>query len=910
MIPIYSDVDVLVAGASSGAVAAALEIQRQGRRVLVVSDLSYFGEESAGALNLWLENKPPVSPLSIKRELETALLQAGIPFLYLMRPVSLIRDEDGRVGGVILAARTSLIAVTCRTIVDASRYGAVARLTNIQLTARPEMPSTVHWNVISNGVPAGFESAAEELHPPFSHGGSSYNAYRLTVPRSGEAVVREHMIRASLLSGKIFVTADIIADVPDVFCGTTLHNTVSDTDFSAAPDIMLLNGLLPLNLSSVQSLDRRDVQESFGKRVGALAAAHERPAKRIAGAHGDYSFAPAFLRQSTGDLDISPSAFPLLAKCDVAVVGGGTGGAPAGIAAARDGSKTIVMDIQHGLGGVGTIGFVSSYYYGNITGFTKELDNEVKKIDAAFTGTQWNLEVKSAIYSRMLRDAGGASWFGSYAFGVRMDGDRVNGILVATPFGAGLVETSCVVDATGNADIAAAAGAPCRVIGRDHAATQGTGLSPRTNPGMRTTNSDHTFIDETDPEGISHAFANARAKFKNDFDVSPMVNSRERRQIYGDYELSPLDILAQRTFPDTIVTAKSNFDTHGFIIHPLFMTAVPDHAALQAYVPFRSMLPRGIEGVLVTGLGVSAHRDALPVIRMQADVQNQGYAAGMAAATAAKGSKRLRDLDIRALQKRLVSIGNLSPDILTHEDSFPLTPEAVRCAAEGDLKNAKNVAILFSYPESQSILIKSLHDASKRRIDAAVILGMMGRPEAAPVLAETISAQDWDEGWNYRGMGQFGASMSRMDTLIIALARSGGAAGIPVIPVIEAKIKKLTADASFSHCRAVAVAAGTLRDARLTRALADLLKLPGMQGHVQENSRDVIDSANSDNVETLARNRSLRELYLAHGLFMAGDADGFGRTILEAYTHDLRGHFARHAKAVLDTESKSGYSFS
>ena len=59
-------------------------------------------------------------------------------------------------------------------------------------------------------------------------------------------------------------------------------------------------------------------------------------------------------------------------------------------------------------------------------------------------------------------------------------------------------------------------------------------------------------------------------------------------------------------------------------------------------------LPRGLDGILVTGLGVSAHRDAMPVIRMQADVQNQGYACGHAAAMVAKSTATIRNVDLKA----------------------------------------------------------------------------------------------------------------------------------------------------------------------------------------------------------------------------------------------------------------------
>ena len=838
-IPVWRDVGVMVVGAGSRAVEAALELHRQGRRVLAVSDLSYFGEDSAGTLEC-----APVYPAAEKRRLETALLEAHVPFLYRVRPVSLLRDEDGRIGGAILAARTALFAVRCRAIVDATRHGIVFRLAGAPATPRAQPPgSTVDWNVIATQPPAG----AAELPAAFAHGDRTFRVFRVRAPRPVDPLSREHVVRSSLLDASVLVTADILQDS-------------ADCDFAPAPGVFA---------------DARSV--SLGSN------------KELVPVRGPYRFEPAFLRQPIGTLDASPSDIPILGRYDVVVAGGGTGGAPAGIAAAREGAKTLVLEAQHGLGGVGTIGLISVYWFGNRVGFTSELDSAVMAVDAESRekgGRRWSPEVKSAMLHRMLADAGGTAWLGSYAFGVRMDGDRVTGLLVSTPCGVGLVEAGCVVDATGNADIAAAAGAPCRVIGAEHAAIQGTGLSPRADPSVRSRNSDHTFVDENDPEGITHAFVNARAKFPNDFDTSPLVNSRERRQIHGDLEVSPLDILAGRTFPDTIVTAISNFDTHGFIVHPVFMVAVPDHDPLRAHVPFRCTLPKGLEGVLVTGLGVSAHRDALPVIRMQADVQNQGFAAGLAAALAGRGP--LRGLDIRALQRRLVAAGILAPDVPSHGDSFPVPPDAVRQAA-ADLKVARNVAILFAHPEQSRPLLRASSEP-----EAAMILGLQGFSEAAPALAALVRGAPWDDGWNYRGMGQFGMCMSRMDVLILALARTRDPAGAAVI---EEKIRQLDAAAFFSHGRVAGIAAALLP--QLAPAVGDLLATPGIAGHARTDTLAVIRRANGHDCETEARNLALRELYLAGGLYLAGDIDGRGRRILEQYANDLCGIYARHARALL-----------
>ncbi len=105
-----------------------------------------------------------------------------------------------------------------------------------------------------------------------------------------------------------------------------------------------------------------------------------------------------------------------------------------------------------------------------------------------------------------------------------------------------------------------------------------------------------------------------------------------------------------KTFKDTVVICKSDFDSHGHTIHPLFLLRPPDRKSIEARVPYRSLLPAGIDGVIVTGLSVSSHRDALPVIRMQADVQNQGYAMGLAAAMIAKDGISTRNLNMREFQ--------------------------------------------------------------------------------------------------------------------------------------------------------------------------------------------------------------------------------------------------------------------
>ena len=95
-----------------------------------------------------------------------------------------------------------------------------------------------------------------------------------------------------------------------------------------------------------------------------------------------------------------------------------------------------------------------------------------------------------------------------------------------------MVLAKAVVDATGNADVAVAAGANWRFMGGEVFALQGVGLSPRA-PGQRYTNSDWTFVNDSDALDRTRTHVVGLGKYRALFDVSPHIDSRERRSVVG-----------------------------------------------------------------------------------------------------------------------------------------------------------------------------------------------------------------------------------------------------------------------------------------------------------------------------------------------------------------------------------------
>ncbi|MDA3961313.1 MAG: FAD-dependent oxidoreductase, partial [Planctomycetota bacterium] len=559
-------------------------------------------------------------------------------------------------------------------------------------------------------------------------------------------------------------------------------------------------------------------------------------------------------------------------------------------------------EYQPALGGVGTVGMIARYYFGNRVGFTEEIDIGTRSMGPAkmpgVHPADCNIEWKQQWYADSNDRAGTALWFNAIGCGAVVDDGFVRGVLVATPHGIGVVRCSAVVDGSGSADVPAHAGADTEAIDARHVAIQGAGLGPR-QPGHQYRNTDWTFIDDNDVVDTTHAMVAARRKWPNEFDLSTLVDSRERRRIKGDVTVSPLDQLAGRTWPDTIVTAHSNFDTHGMTIHPIFMVKPMDKAALDAHVPFRCLLPAQLRNVACTGLGKSAHRDALPVIRMQPDVQNEGYAAGVAAAMAAASTQGdLRSIDMAALQAHLVDIKILAEEVPTHHDSFPLPAHELTAAIAEGTDSYLGLATIFAQGEAALPELRSAFNnaTGELRLRYAQILGLLGDATGAAELATAIAGSEWDEGWNYRGMGQYGRCMSPIDDLLVALGTSGSTEhGAMVID----KITSLTAEHHMSHSRAVSEACERLKLTEAAPALAAFLRQDGIAGHHHDSIRAAQAAASPDACDTAVRNVSLRELHLARALYRLGDHQGLGAEILGNYASDLRGVYARHAQAVL-----------
>jgi len=871
---------------------------------------------------------PPQRPMHIKSTLDDELLAAGVQYLYSCYATDILRDKAGKPCGVVMANRAGRQAVLAKTIIDATPRATVARLAGAEF--RPYKGGTHTFKrVVIGGEPQSADYVdSQTIDPPFSGpfpnrartSSGTFKIIEYTIPShldddSYAAYMKaDQQARSLTYHPEQQYTSDVMFEVPpDGMNGrqtaTGPWQGVDDVPLGAfqpadVDRVYVLGGCADVSREQAERLLRPVAYMDMGQRIGKAAASDATATAAIAGAKlpGTSTDRPAaegdvyeFLTgvrptQKLPTVTQDARAIPVLGKYDVVVIGGGTAGAPAGIGAARRGAKTLVIEYLHGLGGVSTQGGIATYYWGNRIGFTATIqDGE----------TRWIIEQRMEWYRQELLKAGADLWYGTIGCGAFVQGNRVTGAVVTTPCGRGVVLAKTVIDATGNSDVAASAGAECIYTDASEFGMQGTGL-PGRKLGGTYNNTDFTMVDETDMLDVWRMFVFSKGKYQQAFDHGRLIDTRERRRIVGGFTITLPDQVNERTYPDSVVQAYSNFDTHGYTIDPYLLLEHPEKKGIYVYIPMRSMLPMELEGILVVGLGISAHRDAVPLIRMQPDIQNGGYAAGVAAAMAAEADVLVRDIDIKALQQHLVEIGNLPETVLEHQDSYPL-PDAKIAAAVDSLKKGHGASVITTHPDRAMPLLEAAHAAAEGedKLTYAKALAVLGSDLGLDTLiAKLQNTAEWDEGWNYRGMGQFGSALSPLDNLIIAIGRTRDPKAIPVI--VE-KLNMLDATQAFSHHRAVGLALELIGDKSAVEPLVELLSKPDMTGHVHTTvaiakEKGVPGGTNSEQT----RRESLRELMLARALYRCGDCDGLGEQILRNYTQDLRGHLARHAKAVLE----------
>jgi hypothetical protein len=137
-------------------------------------------------------------------------------------------------------------------------------------------------------------------------------------------------------------------------------------------------------------------------------------------------------------------------------------------------------------------------------------------------------------------------------------------------------------------------------------------------------------------------------------DTGARIGIRESRRVRCTYVLNSDDVLEGRRFHDAIACCAWPVEEHGADRSTRWVW-LPDGVYYQ--IPFRSLLPVGIDGLLVAGRCASATHEAHASMRVAGTCMAMGQAAGGAAALAGQSGRSVRDVPVAELRKLLLGQG-------------------------------------------------------------------------------------------------------------------------------------------------------------------------------------------------------------------------------------------------------------
>jgi len=375
---------------------------------------------------------------------------------------------------------------------------------------------------------------------------------------------------------------------------------------------------------------------------------------------------------------------PVAGEYDVAIIGGGTAGVSAAAAAARAGAAVCLVEKTGMLGGLATAGLIALYLPlcdgrgrqlasgmaeellklsvkdgpGDIPGCWRREASQTERAAARYRVT-FNPATFALSLDGWVAETGAELRFESLFAGVRMDGGRITHVILEEKQGRVALRVKAVVDASGDALVAARAGAATTEESNTLAAWYYLACLNDNEVRMRAIG---RLGDKRAQVPDDRRFSGIEQRDLTDF----YVNSR--KLIAGDVQkIRESGGGREKVFPVTLPTL-AQFRTVQHIAGSFQLDEKHDGQAFDDtigaigdwrkpgsvfQIPYRALLPGTVDNLLAAGRCVSATTSGLEIVRTIPACSVTGQAAGIAAAISAGSGTPVPALDITALQNAL-----------------------------------------------------------------------------------------------------------------------------------------------------------------------------------------------------------------------------------------------------------------
>lgn len=402
---------------------------------------------------------------------------------------------------------------------------------------------------------------------------------------------------------------------------------------------------------------------------------------------------PVSSSSAAGSVKEPARDIPVIEKTDVLVIGGGPAGVAAAIAASRAGSSTILVERYNHLGGLWTGGLVlpllsthglhkNGEFKKVIYGFGEEVSQKLFDLGMAIHEINPVVDPEAAKYvlEVMIKESGVKMFYHCWASNVIVNNNTIEAVILDSKAGRVAIQAKVVIDTTGDGDIFNLAGEKFDtlnyMIGLVHRLGNVDRIDknkpgykemkigePTPIPSVNWVNmGGEKDVDGTDIYTLSklqqkHRISiwesvqeiRATPGYEEVFllETAPQLGVRMSRILQGQYMLTFEDTMTYKTFDDVIGISGA------WIPVNYKGKRVPFKERPFWQIPYRSLVPKNINNLLVAGRCFSYEKLVFEDARIIGTCMVTGQGAGAAASLCAMSNSSVRDADISKIQKIL-----------------------------------------------------------------------------------------------------------------------------------------------------------------------------------------------------------------------------------------------------------------